>query len=393
MRLRLGLLWLAGIDLRLTLLAIPPLIPHLHRDLPLDETEIALLGGIPVLLFALFASAGSYAVARVGARRTLVAGLVLIALFGALRGFGPSVAVLFAATTLMGVAIAAIQPAFPALVRSWTGERVGLGTAAYTSGLLFGEVIAAGLTLPLVLPLARESWGDALALWSLPVIATAVLVARIGPSVSAPPQRAGAWRPRFSDPLVWRLGLLQGGASIAYFGTNAFLPDFLVAHGLPGLVGAALATLNGSQLAASLFVALAERRVVGRRGPLVIAGLLSIAGTGVIALGGGTGVLFGAALVGAASAFVLVLTLALPPLIAAEENVAALSAGTFTVGYAVAFAVPLLGGAAWDLSHVPAVAFAPIALGGLAMTAMAAGLRVRGALAAAQAGIADLGGG
>src|SRR5271169_1739833 len=38
---RLALLWLAGVDLRITLLAVPPLLPWIHRDLPLDETAVA----------------------------------------------------------------------------------------------------------------------------------------------------------------------------------------------------------------------------------------------------------------------------------------------------------------------------------------------------------------
>ena len=33
---RLLLLWLGGVDLRLTMLAVPPLIPLIHRELHLD---------------------------------------------------------------------------------------------------------------------------------------------------------------------------------------------------------------------------------------------------------------------------------------------------------------------------------------------------------------------
>jgi len=38
---RLFLLWLGGIDLRLTLLAVPPLIPLIHRELNLDGKAVA----------------------------------------------------------------------------------------------------------------------------------------------------------------------------------------------------------------------------------------------------------------------------------------------------------------------------------------------------------------
>jgi MFS transporter, CP family, cyanate transporter len=70
----------------------------------------------------------------------------------------------------------------------------------------------------------------------------------------------------------------------------------------------------------------------------------------------------GAALIGFAAAFVLILTLALPPLLA-PDDVHRLSAGMFLVGYTVSFSVPLLGGAAWDATGIAAAAFLPVVLG------------------------------
>src|SRR5207247_707653 len=46
----LGVLWLGGFDLRVTLLAVPPVVPLIHRDLGLDEKGISALVGLPVLL-------------------------------------------------------------------------------------------------------------------------------------------------------------------------------------------------------------------------------------------------------------------------------------------------------------------------------------------------------
>src|SRR5581483_5037742 len=45
--LRLAILWLAGGDLRMTMLAVPPLLPLIHRDLGLSEKGIGLLSGLP----------------------------------------------------------------------------------------------------------------------------------------------------------------------------------------------------------------------------------------------------------------------------------------------------------------------------------------------------------
>src|SRR4029077_3593449 len=82
----LGLLWLAGAALRMTVLAVPPLLPLIHRDLDLSETEIGMLAGLPMLLFASAAVPGALMVARFGALPALIAGLIVNALASAARG-------------------------------------------------------------------------------------------------------------------------------------------------------------------------------------------------------------------------------------------------------------------------------------------------------------------
>src|SRR2546427_6448011 len=126
-----GLLWLAGITLRLPVLAIPPVIPLIPRDLQLSELEVAVLTSLPVLLLATAVLLGSWLIARRGARRTLLSGLLLTAFVSGLRDVGPSKTGLFGMTVLMGVGIAIYQPALPSLVSVWLPTRAGLATAGY----------------------------------------------------------------------------------------------------------------------------------------------------------------------------------------------------------------------------------------------------------------------
>src|ERR1700730_17902101 len=88
----LGLLWLAGAALRMTVLALPPLLPLIHGDLDLSETEIGTLAGLPALMFAAIAVPGSLVIARFGGRRALIAGLLVTALAGASRAAASDVA-------------------------------------------------------------------------------------------------------------------------------------------------------------------------------------------------------------------------------------------------------------------------------------------------------------
>jgi len=70
----LSLLWLGGVGLRLTILAVPPVLALIISDLALSGTEVGILNAIPVSLFALVAVPGSLLIARVGAVRALVVG-------------------------------------------------------------------------------------------------------------------------------------------------------------------------------------------------------------------------------------------------------------------------------------------------------------------------------
>jgi MFS transporter, CP family, cyanate transporter len=374
--LRLLLLWLAGMDLRLTILAVPPVLPLIHRDLALDEKSVAVLSGLPILLFGLMAVPGSLLIARIGARRAIITGLLAVALGSGLRGAGTSAGMLFAMTFVMGAGVSIIQPALPALVSRWFPASVALATAVYANGLLIGEVLGASLTIPVILPLVAGSWEWSFALWAVPVLLTAILMIFGTPetAVAATAPRA-RWWPDWGDPRLWRLGLLQGGCSVLYFACNAFIPDYLHATGRGELVNACLTALNAGQLPASLLILLFARRLAGQRGPYIAAGAIGLLSLAGLLVSGEAGMVASAAAIGFCSAFVLILTLALPPLLAAPEDVHRLSAGMLAIGYTLSFIVPFVGGAIWDATGSPATAFLPGAVGAAIVLTLGAMLR------------------
>src|SRR5262249_1700451 len=96
------LLWLAGVALRLTILAVPPVIPLIHDELNLSATEIGILTGLPSMLFAIAAVPGSLLIARLGIRAALVVGLAVTAVGRALRGAPLDLTWLYALTIPLG---------------------------------------------------------------------------------------------------------------------------------------------------------------------------------------------------------------------------------------------------------------------------------------------------
>jgi cyanate permease len=91
------LLWLAGVAMRMTILAMPPVIPLIHDELRMSETQVGLLVGLPLLIFAIAAVPGSLLIARIGTKLAVLAGMVIAAFAGAARGAAVDVTTLYLA--------------------------------------------------------------------------------------------------------------------------------------------------------------------------------------------------------------------------------------------------------------------------------------------------------
>jgi len=369
------LLWLSGACLRLTVLAVPPVVPLLHADLQLSETQIGWLASLPPMLFAIAAVPGSLLIARVGLIPALLVGLLLNALGGAARGAVVDATFLFASTIVMAAGVAIMQPILPPLVRAWFPQRIGFATAVYTNGLLIGEILPAALTIPLVLPLVDGSWRLSFAVWAIPVLLTALIVAayakRLNGADRAAPAANTLWWPDWRRPLIWQLGLIFGSVNAIYFVSNAFLPDYVTAQGRPDLVGAALTALNVGQLPAAFLLLGLAGPLVTRPSAYAATGLASLAALIGMLASRGVGIVVFAGVLGFTNALTLTLALALPSMLSAPDDVHRTSAGMFTISYSCAMLLSIVGGWLWDLTHMPVASFAPVALSAIVIAALA----------------------
>jgi MFS transporter, CP family, cyanate transporter len=157
-------------------------------------------------------------------------------------------------------------------------------------------------------------------------------------------------RPSLDYGLLWRLGLIFGSNNSVYFGTNAFLPLYLVEVGRPELIPTALAIYNFAQLPSSLLVMAFAGRIEGRIWPYFLAGTLLLSSIAVICMTADAWTLIATATLGFASGISLVLGLALPPLLSEPSEVGRVSAGMFMISYAFAMIVSVMCGFASDLT-------------------------------------------
>ena len=156
---------LIAFNLRPVFSSASALLPEIIEDTGLSSFGAGVLTTLPVVCLGVFAPLAPRLAQRIGAERTLLAVLLLLALGTALRGFG-SLPLLFLGTAIAGACIATGNVLLPGLVKRDFASRTGLMTGLYTMALCAGAASAAGFTLPLQHMLGG-SWSLALGAWAL----------------------------------------------------------------------------------------------------------------------------------------------------------------------------------------------------------------------------------
>ncbi len=356
------LLWLAGVYLRIPILVAPPLAPFIGDELALSQTLTGALTTLPILMLAIGSMPGSLSISRIGPRNTLALAMLIMVIGSAGRGLAPDTITLMLTSAVMGVGIAMMQPALPALLPRWLEPKnLALGSAIYMNGMLMGEFIGAGITLPVIMPLLDNSWRATMLVWSLPALLVAAGLF-LPKRDLARPTRKVAWLPDWKNPLTLKLGLLLGVSGSLFFGVNAYLAALLEQRGEFENLTEALFWYNFAQVVASLLMLKMARYWVGRKAPLLIMLILSLLGTIGLLVFTGWWAIASATFMSFTAGILLIMMVALPPLLVPANETGRLSAGNFLVGYTVAFAVPMLGGVLsdWtgDIRHAIAVMIA-----------------------------------
>ena len=365
--LMLVVLWLVGWTLRVPILAAPPLAVEIGYSFGLGEAGIGALTMLPVMAVALGAIPAAWIISRYSLRRVIAGGVFVMALASVARGYVPTASLLFACSLVMGLAVALFQTALPSATRVWTPKHIALGSAVYLNGMMLGELSGAGLTLPVMMPLAGYDWALALLLWSVPVLLIAALVAvmpiaKEEETSAAIAQASQPVLPKWNDLYVWQYGLLLASSVVAFYVINAYCASVLTSRGETYALQELIFAFNGMPLLAS-FVVLAKPHWVGLRAPLTMAAVFAVLGLLGFIFTAGWLSWVSALLCGFAATIELILLVSLPPAIASGKAVTRLSAGMSLLGFSLAFVCTLVGGylADWfvwtELALMPALVF------------------------------------
>jgi len=338
---------LTALNLRTAVTSVGPVLDELERGLGLGASLAGLLTTLPVLAFASLGAVTPSVAGRLGERRTLAVGLVLMATGLAVRAVAGSVALFLLMSVLALVGGAMGNVLLPSLVKRHFPNRIGAMTALYTTALAVGTTGAAGLTVPVAGQGGADGWRLGLGVWAaLAAVAVLPWLALMRGEVrrGAPrgEHRAAALR---RSPVAWGLAVFFGSQSLqAYVAFGWFAQLFRDAGLSAQRAGLLVAFLAALSIPTSMVMPAWAARVHSQR-PLIVllVAVYSVSYVGLLVAPTTLPWLWVALCGLGAAAFPLALTL-IGLRTRTPAATAALSAFTQSIGYLLAGSGPVLFG-------------------------------------------------
>ena len=223
-----GLLMAAHLTVGMNAFVVAPLFPLIIEDYEISRASASLLVALPLLVSAGFGLPGGMIIARVGLRKSFLAGWSLVALL-ALSAIAPSFVTLLLSRLAFGAGVAFLLTASGPLLMRWFSPKEllvmnGLDSAALSLGLALSMATAAPLADAL-------GWQSTLGVFGAAGVVGAVAWAVLGRTPGDGTRRA----PRVSRKELWavlsnRVVILlvaaDAGALIQYTALSSWLPTF-----------------------------------------------------------------------------------------------------------------------------------------------------------------------
>jgi cyanate permease len=391
----LALGFMATLNVHLLLFSYSPLVRAIAGELALTNTEAGFLFSVSILTLMVFRIPWGILFDRKGFKATMGFALVLMAVFGLVRGFAVDYATLLASQILLGVALSGIIPAIPKLVSFWfPRDKVGLATGVCMAGFPIGDVLALSLTPYLVEVLS--GWRQVFqvyGVWALLLIFLWWKLASKEPGSDVKQAtNSHSLRRDFAQLLrmkeVWLLTGLYFCAGGCYDTMLLWMPNVLQAEGLNAFSASLVASMLPVGFLVSALAVSAFSDKLGLRKPFII--LMGLVSGPVLFLAGtvsGPVAYVAGFLVGLCTVGVLTLVLVVPVELPRLSPFLSSALGVVSsVGNAGSFLLPTLVGQIRDVSGTFLLSMVVLAVVGEGMFALGLMLPETGRKAKTHAG-------
>jgi CP family cyanate transporter-like MFS transporter len=226
-------IFLTALNMRTTIIAIPPMMEIIRLDTGLSSTATGLIMTLPVICFALLSLTAPAVARRIGLDRAILGSMALLCIGIAIR-VAPSIPLLFVGTAVIGAAIALGNVLVPAVIKRDFPHHPGLMTALYGMGMAGGGMLAAAIMVP-IHEGTDLGWRGTLGVLLIPaLVAVAALLPRLrlGGDDHAVAVRSGPVPRLWGDLLAWQIAMGMGLQSFVFYGLGTWSPTILVDNGL-----------------------------------------------------------------------------------------------------------------------------------------------------------------
>jgi len=362
----LALAWLVYFAFGLILSSMPPLVNVIAADLTLTYSEMGIILGSVILMYVPLSVPVGVGIDRIGQKKMITVGLILISASAILRSMVFSFETLFLVVFLFGFGGPTVSVGLAKVVASsFEGRERGLASGIYMTGAAVGSASALALTNSLVLPLVG-TWRNAFSFYGLIGLLIAVGWIILARESSAYPNQMNEQssirkmvQTLLRDKDVWIVAIIGSTTFLVFYGFGNWLPTLLEGKGMSPVDAGYLASiptwvgLIGSAIIPGIALA-------GSRKPIIAVSLL-IEGVSMYVVGIFSGsfllvslVIFGI-ISGAMMPLMLVIMMDLPEVGAEYTGIA--SGLFFSIGPSMGFVGPILVGYLTDLtgSFIPAL--------------------------------------
>ncbi|MFW9976163.1 MAG: CynX/NimT family MFS transporter [Candidatus Thorarchaeota archaeon] len=362
----LALSWLVYFAFGLILSSLPPLVNVIAADLTLNYVEMGIILGSVILMYVPLSVPVGVSIDRIGQKKMITLGLILISSSAVLRSFVFNFESLFIVVFLFGFGGPTVSVGLAKVVAaSFEGRERGLASGIYMTGAAIGSASALALTNSLILPIVG-TWRNVFSFYGIIGLLIAVswiLLAKDQSVNSGNDDRnmsmMSALHSLLSNKYVWMVAIIGSSSFLVFYGFGNWLPTLLEEKGLDSAAAGLWASvptwvgLVGSAIIPGVALA-------GSRKPIIVIVLL-IEGICIYVAGISSGLSLLTSLIiygivsGAHMPLMLVVMMDLPDVGAEYTGIA--SGLFFSIGAGMGFTGPILVGYLKELtsSFIPAL--------------------------------------
>lgn len=253
-------IWLVYASFGMTVVSLAPLVPQITRDLDIGPTRMGLIFGSWQLVYIAAAIPCGALLDRIGVRRGLLLGSLIIATSSLLRGLAVDATTMMAAVGIFGIGGPIISSGAPKVVTQWfKGRERGLAMGIYITGPALGSILALSSTNAVLLPAFHGEWRTVMWVWAACALATGAVWFVIAhtpamretdePKAAGPqPSQVATIVELLRLPSVRVLMAMSVGIFAFNHGLNNWLPELLRTKGMSAAMAgywAAIPTLIG----------------------------------------------------------------------------------------------------------------------------------------------------